>query len=475
MAEKNSWSSLRLDDPDTRAMLAQIGAKKLSTGEIPVDHAKALAQNMGLLPKDDENEDPQVAGPDPASPLAMNPQASSPVSMAGMYAQAKQVGKAKGAKGELQHNVTAMTSNKNTSSTGTRRDVYKDYSEYQKENQMAGGINPDTGEANQDDPITQQRQGVDRLQQLLAMSNEANRGRANLDLSPVAALADSWNAHSANPTNLAASTTKPEDMNGKFMAYADEIQKRRADIQKSIMENRKSLKAGTDTTAQSAVNQAQQTIINKMLAAQNNPTYDRQQAQTDRMDQMTHNRVINSLKNDKTLRDRLVQYQNLSNSVAAVNSADHLSTQQFDELQQAVRANLGIKGSSGVGERERTQLNSLDLALTRLKQFGGGKIEDVPADNPLLQHVLNLAKVEQTNVHGQMQSRLNAVASGAGSMYARRPDLEGDRQDTMRALMDQVPEGKETPKAAPKTQAEKVTGAPASGGFNPDAYLSGGK
>jgi hypothetical protein len=146
----------------------------------------------------------------------------------------------------------------------------------------------------------------------------------------------------------------------------------------------------------------------------------------DRIDESNHQKVLGAIRNDKGLNQRLTQYQNLDNAMANFTNAEHPTVQQFNELQQAVRANLGIKGTSGVGEREETYIKGLGLNWDAFKQFLTMQPQDVQKDNGLLLHIQQLAKMEQKNIGRQYGTRLAAVAGGNNSLYERRPDLKAN-------------------------------------------------
>lgn len=163
-----------------------------------------------------------------------------------------------------------------------------------------------------------------------------------------------------------------------------------------------------------------------------------QEVAQNKMDFMAHQRTLSRLANDKPLGQRLVQYQNLDNALSNLTSADKLTPQQIDEAQQAIRSNLGIKGNSGISERQHTYLNSLGLNVDRFEQFLTGDPAEISKDNKLLAHIQNLAQLEQKNIRGQYQSRLNTVSAGNGSMYARRPDLSDDLKTAIEANQSQI-------------------------------------
>jgi len=138
----------------------------------------------------------------------------------------------------------------------------------------------------------------------------------------------------------------------------------------------------------------------------------------DRMANMAHQKNIAALKKDPNLTARLNQMNNLGAALNNLSNAEHLTPQQFDEAQQAIRANLGIKGSSGIGERDKTQLNDLGLNADRWAQFLTGKPADIDKNDPMLGHIKDLARLEQDNINKQVNSRISAVTGGNDWLYS---------------------------------------------------------
>ena len=154
-----------------------------------------------------------------------------------------------------------------------------------------------------------------------------------------------------------------------------------------------------------------------------------------------HRTVIEKIKSDPTLAKPLQQYRNLDNALSQVINAKTLTPQQVDEFQQAIRANLGIKSGSGIGERERTQFNTLGLNAERFKQFITGNPADIAKDSVLVQHLKDLAAVEQNNIKQQAHNRLNVLTSGYGSIYKRHPEYQTDLEDAAKAAAGQFSGG----------------------------------
>lgn len=506
MAQQSSWAYLQNDPLMKR--LAAYGQSALDSGAVTKEQAAQWASNMGVLPAAQAQQPtPSSMGTPPGTlPIGVNPsvpgQSQHPLSMTAQDLYNSQgMGDTSNRPGMKVGAERQDTSNFKRSSTRFTRYSPEDVRAMQLQAQgqypEISGYEPATDEqgnpqfdrlgkqvldrdqpiydfdhltVDENNPVRMQEKGLDRMNGLLGMEATYQGQKNHMDFTPLAALADAENARNGLQTNLAASAEKPKNDNN-FMAYADEIQKRRADIQKAISEGVRAQRSG------STMDMLLQAQLDKNTAGQETP-YDKYHTQ-DRLDNTDHQATLRYLRSDKNLRDKLVQYQNISNALNNYAAADVHTPQQFDELQQAIRANLGIKGSSGVGERDRTTMNSLGLSADRITQILTGNPQQVKND-AFDAHMKNLATLEGSNIKQQYNSRLNAIAAGNGSMYARRPDLAADLQEAIAANAAQVaaPVSRgSSKKAPPRTQAQKVSqgGGNAVPGFDPDHFLKGGQ
>jgi hypothetical protein len=174
----------------------------------------------------------------------------------------------------------------------------------------------------------------------------------------------------------------------------------------------------------------------------------RQEMQQDRMDNQNHQKVLSKLKSDPSLVKRIGNFQNLENAGANITQADSLTPQQIEEYQQVVRGSLGI-GAGGVNERSSTYIHTLGLNAANIQQLITGDPAQISKDSNLMKHFQNLASIEQGNIKKQTDKRINALASGNASMYARRPDLKADLMDAVNSIKDQV--SNETPGGPPQS------------------------
>lgn len=261
------------------------------------------------------------------------------------------------------------------------------------------------------DPIQKQEAGINQMQSLLAMQNNtlAKQGVSDhVNLSPLANLADYENSKSGIKSNLGAGYVAPqgpEAVRDKLFAYQQKMQEDRAALNKAVAANvgNQNKSGGTlaDLLAMAQNNTQQNTQQDAM-----NTQGTRQQGFEDRQVRMLHDRMLRDAVKDPQLAKYTTQYANLNNAISNLANADHMTPQQFDEAQQAVRANLGIKGSSGVDERSKTMLNSLGYNADRLMQMVTAKPADINQNDPIVQHIKQLAALEQNNVTDQFQRRM---------------------------------------------------------------------
>jgi hypothetical protein len=183
----------------------------------------------------------------------------------------------------------------------------------------------------------------------------------------------------------------------------------------------------------------------------------------DTKDRREHERVITRLSSNPVVKQRLQQNQNLDNALSIITNSDHLTPQQIHEFQQAIRGNLGIKGGGGVGEREETYFKSAGLNAANWAQFLTGEPASLAKDSKMVQHLRNLAQIEQGNIRKQYDKALSAASGGHASMYARRPDLKADLDDAIKGFSEQMapPQGQlPVGQLAPAAQGQLAPSAP---------------
>jgi hypothetical protein len=279
-----------------------------------------------------------------------------------------------------------------------------------------------------------QRQG---LQENEASYKKFQEMPAQLDFSPLAALSDSWTG-----SNLLPATKKT--------VTPEERMKLQQELQGKLQEQRKGLSqeeiAFLKSQLEAKTNPLKELQMMTKLDSEGNRT-DRQMY---RLDKSEHLGVLKSLDNDKQNVARATAVSNLANAVNNFTSAKIQGPQQLNELQQAVRSNIGIAKQSGVGERELTYLNSLDQILTTSEQFWKSKPKSLQSD-AIAKHIVELATLEQDNLTAQAQERMNALMTGHETMYDEHPEWRGDLDNKAQAILKTY---------APSTKGKEYINAP---------------
>lgn len=146
-----------------------------------------------------------------------------------------------------------------------------------------------------------------------------------------------------------------------------------------------------------------------------------------------HQKALRSITEDKQLNPLLTSYQNLENAKQNFIKGG-ATTQEFAELQQAVRSNAGIKGQSGVSERSDTYLKSMGINKDKFMQFITGDPQSVLKSDPkFAEQILGLVELEQENKRKQAMAQLDKKAAGFKTFYSRpgMEDYASDFQNTV--------------------------------------------
>lgn len=192
------------------------------------------------------------------------------------------------------------------------------------------------------------------------------------------------------------------------------------------------------------VNQADMNSTYKGLLAQQ---------RGERLDQTTHARNISDINKDTGLNQLQTTFQNLNNAKTLFEKGG-ATPQEFAELQQAVRSNLGIKGGSGVDERSETYLKSIGINKDKLVQFLSGNPQSVLKDDPkFANQVLGLVDIELKNKQSQASSQIQRLGSTHAASFYNKPGREDYRSDLMNTMGQRMgqfgldPSGKPMPNA----------------------------
>lgn len=151
-----------------------------------------------------------------------------------------------------------------------------------------------------------------------------------------------------------------------------------------------------------------------------------------------HGKVMARIDRDPTLRTQLGQITQLRNAMTAsenaVREGKPITTEQFQEVQQAVLQAIGQKGQQAVAERNAKYLNSLGFDGQKMVQFLTGQPQDIGPDNPLYQHIGDLARWESENIEGQYQDQIANLTAGNEHIYDENPKLKAALQSKVDQL-----------------------------------------
>lgn len=155
-------------------------------------------------------------------------------------------------------------------------------------------------------------------------------------------------------------------------------------------------------------------------------------------DERIHNQNLSKVNSDPIATGLLTTYNNLQNSVSNFDKGGR-TPQEFGELQQSLRSNLGIKGTSGVDERGETYWKSVGLSGDKVKQILFGDPVDVTNSDPkAVEMILGLAKNEMANKQTQYQAQVNKLKAGHSTFYKNHPELSQDYDATVSAGLGQM-------------------------------------
>lgn len=180
-------------------------------------------------------------------------------------------------------------------------------------------------------------------------------------------------------------------------------------------------------------------------------------------DERIHNQNLSKVNNDPTATQLVNTTNNLKNAVANYQKGG-ATPQEFQELQQAVRSNLGLKGTSGVDERASTYLDSLGIRADKITQFLTGDPKSVMESDPKFgDQITKLANLEIENKKGQYRDQVGKLTAGHKSFYNNHPDLKDDFEAAVGAgnvQMGVAPQGLVQPQtASPQQGLISPTGA----------------
>lgn len=278
----------------------------------------------------------------------------------------------------------------------------------------------------QQEALAQEQIGIDQLKQYQRQLQNQN-GSAQDWVLPLAAIGESLGGPKTVEALRASGIETPQERKKNIIALQEKIQEYQ---NKATKGNLEALKTQLESYRKSQLTPLDNELKNAKIGFYNSGN--REKLQTERQDFQAHSGVVNKLMNDKQLGQRLSQTNNMQNSLDIINKADVITPQQIHEFQQAIRANLGIKGTSGVGEREETYIKTLGMNAANVKQFLSGDPQNVANSPVLLKHFKELAGIEQKNISNQSKKRMDALTAGHESVYKRNPTLKKDLDEAVK-------------------------------------------
>ncbi len=234
------------------------------------------------------------------------------------------------------------------------------------------------------------------------LGNRPEDGINTLNLKPLGALADSW---SGPNSHLAASYTPPQT-GAQFDEKALAAREKMAAIQGSL------------ATSQNAITKEKLATMRGMYKA--NMGSPSASAYGSRTNDLIHARVVSAIQQDKQLKDLAQSQYNLTSGATNYDSAKIKGTQQLHELQNTVRSNLGIKGTTTGPERDKMMMDSFGNQWRNAKQWLYGTPVDGSVEmKEMADHLMNLVQLQQESNMARAHARLNTLTTGREEFYSR--------------------------------------------------------
>lgn len=169
---------------------------------------------------------------------------------------------------------------------------------------------------------------------------------------------------------------------------------------------------------------------------------DRLNMRKSQFEERQYSNVLNKIDKDPILKAKMQALQTIDSSAQLVAKAREegkpVSKQQFEELQQGIISSLGQKGIQVGSERAAKMFESAGIDAKAAFQFLLGTPIDIGKDNPLYNHVMDLARWESDISRQQMDDHLNRLTAGNGYIFDKRPDLKAGLLEKLGAFKKEV-------------------------------------
>lgn len=224
---------------------------------------------------------------------------------------------------------------------------------------------------------------------------------------PILALIDSQTG--SKLTSGYSEPTKEKDRQALLLKYQDQITNKNTDRTKLLLDSLSKRRSGTDFTQW--LEQQKLTSGTKPEASAGGGSFDEKAALR------THLQAMRAVNTQPVLKQQTIQLQNILNDLNILKNADKVTPSEFKRAQNGLRQNFGIKGTGGVDERKAQELRSAGIDVDSFVQYWTGLPQDIPKDDKLLRHIIDVSSIEADNVQSQLQSHLDALYNEAGWVY----------------------------------------------------------
>lgn len=253
-----------------------------------------------------------------------------------------------------------------------------------------------------------------------------------------------------------------EQRSQRLLGLQMELQKARQGLSKEQADTLKdqimAVKATKDTGLQDALTIAKTNAFNNVGG--------RQQS---RLDEQNYAAMIQDVKKDPILKQNLTPYANLSNALDNVTSPDKTPVQQLNELQQTIRGSTGLRGKSGIAERNEDYIKMFGSNASSVLQYLSGKVTNVPdgIKQEIVKHLGQIVEVEKKNLERQSVARFDQLTGGQTRILKRNPQMKADLEQFRKEYLDSL-------KAMASQENAGAAAAPAVGAISQGYKFLGG-
>ena len=202
---------------------------------------------------------------------------------------------------------------------------------------------------------------------------------------------------------------------------------------------------GAYTKEQNTLTDQQQKILKDELSAKTQAGALSQAAKLahedrlERQDFRNHQITLANIQKNPLIAKRIQQYQNLDNQMNLIKDADYLTPQMIHDTQQLLLTNMGIGGQSTGAERYDRFIHNAGWKIEDVLQQLTGNPADINKNSKLVKLIRELGGLEQKNARDTIMKNLTILSPGYNNTtYKRRPDMDADRQEVIKAIADSV-------------------------------------